>query len=74
MNTPTQHTTWMTLDEAAKYLRMSRSLLYKKTMLKQIVFFKNGGKILFKKSELDQWMDSFKVDVQQGPRGIMIEN
>jgi excisionase family DNA binding protein len=79
MNNQTQHTTWLTLAEACEYTKFSKSFLYKKVMDRQIPFYKNGardgkGKLFFKKSELDQWMDSFKVDVQQGPRGIMIEN
>lgn len=47
----------LSLNEAVEYLNVSKSLLYKLTSDRKISFSKpNGGKIYFKKSELDAWM------------------
>ncbi|MDN4013458.1 helix-turn-helix domain-containing protein [Chryseobacterium gambrini] len=43
--------------EAAQYLDLSESSLYKLTSESKITFHKpNGGKLYFKKSDLDNWM------------------
>ena len=45
--------------EALNYLDLSDSLLYKLTSSRAITFFKpNGGKLYFKKSDLDQLDDT----------------
>ena len=47
----------LSLSEAAKYLSVSKSLLYKMTSGRKIDFFKpNNGKIFFKKCSLDSWV------------------
>jgi len=47
------------IDEAAKYLGVSRGHLYKLTCQSKIPFYKpNGKRIYFKKSELDNWIYS----------------
>ena len=47
----------LTLMEAAKFLDLSRSPLYKLTSERKIPHFKpNGKKIYFDKSELVQWL------------------
>lgn len=44
-------------DEARIYLDVSQSLLYKLTSKREILFSKpNGGKLYFKKKDLDNWM------------------
>lgn len=47
----------LTFKEAYKYLKVSKSFLYKATSLRTIPFYKpTGGKILrFDKKDLDQW-------------------
>jgi len=43
--------------ETLIYLDISKSLLYKLTSSRAITFSKpNGGKLYFKKSDLDNWM------------------
>lgn len=50
------------LKEAAEFLKLSLSSMYKKTSLKQIPHYVPGGKkIYFKKSELENWALSHKV-------------
>ena len=57
----------LSFKEASQYLDLSESSLYKLTSNSRITFHKpNGGKLSFKKSDLDQWMlqnESKSVDV-----------
>ena len=47
----------LTLKEAAKFLNLSQSHIYKRTSERKIQHFKtNGKKIYFDKSELVQWL------------------
>ena len=47
----------LSFKEALIYLDVSESLLYKLTSKREITFSKpNGGKLYFKKSDLDDWM------------------
>ena len=53
---------FLTTKEAAAYLGMALSSLYKMTSKKRIPFYTpTGKKIYFKKSELDEWMNSSRV-------------
>lgn len=57
--------TLMTSQEAADYLGIKRSYLYKMTMRRVIPYFKPGGKIIFfAKEDLDQWLTSVRVSSQ----------
>ena len=54
---------YLTIDEAVDYLSIAKSYLYKMTAKKRIPFYRpTGKKIYFKKSELDDWMNSGRVD------------
>ena len=47
----------LTLKEAANYLSVSESTLYKMTSARTITFYKpNNGKIYFKRVDLNNWM------------------
>jgi len=47
----------LTMEEAAKYLHVSKSTLYKMTSSNTICFYKpNHKRIYFAKSELDAWL------------------
>lgn len=47
----------MCLEDATKYLDISKSYLYKLTCKNAIPFYKpNGKKIYFSKSDLDNWI------------------
>ena len=47
----------LTLEEAARYLDLSTSTLYKMTSSSKICFYKpNGKRIYFDKSDLDAWI------------------
>lgn len=50
---------FMTRKEAARYLRRSLSSL---ESAKDLKFYKpGGGKVLYKKSDLDEWSESYSV-------------
>ena len=52
----------MSLSEAAMYMNISKSFLYKLTWKREIPFYKPGAKIIFfKRSDLDEWMLSNKM-------------
>ena len=52
----------LTSDEAAKYMGISKSYLYKLTMRRQIPHYKPTGKICyFNRLELEQWLQSNRV-------------
>ena len=47
----------LSFNEALLYLDVSKSFLYKQTSNKTMKFTKpNGGKLYFRKSDLDAWM------------------
>ena len=53
---------FLTTKEAAAYLGMALSYLYKLTSKKSIPFYTpTGKKLYFKKSELDEWMNRGRV-------------
>jgi excisionase family DNA binding protein len=48
---------YLTLAQAAEYLKLCKSTLYKKTSLREIPFCKPGGKlILFLKKDLEEYL------------------
>jgi len=52
----------LTSDEAAKYMGISKSYLYKLTMRQQIPHYKPRGKMCyFNRMELEQWLQSNRV-------------
>lgn len=52
----------LTSDEAARYMGVSKSYLYKLTMRQQIPHLKPMGKMCyFNRQELEQWLQSNRV-------------
>lgn len=52
----------LSLSEAAEFLKMKKSFVYKKTSQKQINYYKPGGKkIYFRKSDLENWLLQNKI-------------
>lgn len=57
--------TLLSTTEAAAYLGMKRSYLYKLMMRRVIPYFKPNGKIcFFDKDDLDQWLTNVRVASQ----------
>jgi excisionase family DNA binding protein len=46
----------MNAVELARYLRLSKSSIYKKVMKREIPFIKATGTLLFNQDEIDQWL------------------
>jgi excisionase family DNA binding protein len=53
---------YLTLQEAAEYLRVSERNLRNIVKSNKIPFYKPEGKILFKVSELDKYIENNKVE------------
>lgn len=59
-----QQKEFLTIDELAVYLQLSKSSIYKLTSKKEIPFYIPGGKKLyFKKSEVDNWITQSRVGI-----------
>lgn len=55
----------MTTTEAARYLELKPSYLYKMMMRRAIPYYKPGGKLcFFAKEDLDAWMKRVRVKSQ----------
>lgn len=52
---------FLTIDEAAVFVCQSKSSIYKKTMDWVIPHYKVGKKLLFKRSELIEWIENYRV-------------
>ncbi len=53
----------LTSDEAARYMGISKSYLYKLTMRREIPHFKPTGKLVFfNRAELEQWLQNNRID------------
>jgi len=47
---------WLTIEELAQYLKLSRSKLYKMTQNNNIPAFKVASQWRFDRYEIDEWM------------------
>ena len=54
----------LNLNQAAEYVSLSKSAIYKKTSERNIPHFKKGKKLYFKKRELDNWLTSMKISTK----------
>jgi len=54
-------TNWLTLEEAAKYLKMGRSTLYSLARKRTVPAHKMGRKWRFDSGELDEWLKAGKL-------------
>lgn len=54
-------TKWLTLKEAAEYLKMGRSTLYKLVRQNRVPVHKAGREWRFDAAELDEWLKSGKL-------------
>jgi len=57
---------FLTVTDAAAYLQISKSSLYKLTMKRSLPFYQpNGGKVYFKEEDLINYIESSRVKTQQ---------
>jgi len=47
-------------DQAATYLHIAKQTLYTLTSKRKVPFYKNGKKILFRRGDLDEWLNRGK--------------
>lgn len=52
------------LEEAAKYLKLKRSALYRLTSEKKIPHFKLQAKLRFSKEQLNFWLSEKRVEAE----------
>ena len=52
----------LSIQEAADLLGLKKPTLYKKVMCRTIPFIKLGGRVLFKESMLDEWVNNHAID------------
>jgi excisionase family DNA binding protein len=45
----------------AAYLKVSAKWIYERTHLKEIPHIKAGGQLRFRKTEIDRWLDSYRI-------------
>jgi len=53
--------TLFTVETLAEYLQVSKQWIYERVQFKEIPHIKVGKFLRFKKSEIDKWLDGFKV-------------
>ena len=47
-------------EQAAEYLHIAKQTLYTLTSKRKVPFYKNGKKVLFRKGDLDDWLNQGK--------------
>jgi excisionase family DNA binding protein len=58
---------WMSVDTAARYLDVSPERLRKLQARRQIPYHQEdvGCRVLFRRTDLDSWMNTFRVDLDR---------
>ena len=51
---------WLTIDEAAEHTRLPKNTLYKLTAAGAVPHYKPGNRLLFRRDELDDWIEGFR--------------
>lgn len=56
------HEQWLNLDEVINYdpVKRTKPTWYSMVSLRQVPFHKSGGRLMFLKSEIDEWLKSGK--------------
>ena len=64
----------MNINELSEYLGIKKSTLYSKVERKEILFYKIGHLVRFKKSDIDLWLEKTKVEplrIKERAKGIV---
>lgn len=48
---------YFNVAEAAEFTRLAKQTIYQKVSMRTIPFIKNGGRVIFKRSDLQDWMN-----------------
>ena len=52
---------YLDINEASQFLKLKKSSIYQMVFKRQIPFYKNTRKLLFKKSELIEWIEKDRI-------------
>ena len=52
---------FMDLEEASQFLKLKKPTIYQMVFKREIPFYKNTKKLLFKKNELVEWVENSRV-------------
>lgn len=52
---------YMNIAEVAAYTRLAKQTIYQKTSTRSIPHYKRGSRLIFRRSEIDQWLLDGKV-------------
>jgi excisionase family DNA binding protein len=63
---------YLTIDQAAEFLKLSKGAIYKRTMNETIPFQRNGRKLLFRRSDLMLWVNN-QTPQRKAFQGVTIE-
>ena len=58
----TMQSRWMTLQEVADYLQLSKDMIYRLAQSGRIPASKVGSRWRFRRERIDRWMDDMAVD------------
>ena len=58
----TMHNRWMTLQDVAEYLQLSKDQIYRLAQSGKIPASKVGSRWRFRRERVDQWMEGMAVD------------
>jgi excisionase family DNA binding protein len=64
-----QHSPWMGIERAAAYLDWPKQRLYKLSASGAIPHYKQEGRLLFRRDELDGWLERFAQGERDWLRG-----
>lgn len=64
---------WLGIEEASQLLKLSKSSIYKRTMNHSIPFYKFSKKLMFRRSELEEFINNHKHCSSASNQGIDIE-
>ena len=53
---------FLNIDEVSEFIKMKKSSIYQLVYLRKIPYYKRGKLLLFKKSELVQWIESKRIE------------
>ena len=58
----TMQSRWMTLQEVAEYLQLSKDMIYRLAQSGRIPASKVGNRWRFRRERIDRWMEDMAVD------------
>ena len=56
---------WMTLQEVAEYLQLSKDMIYRLAQSGRIPASKVGSRWRFRRERIDRWMEDMAVDTDE---------